>query len=175
MMELILRELTAEDEAAFLTGLQEWVGENPLWYSFVWKEQMTFQKMLEILKKESEGVDLAPDRVPHTMLYGFLNGEIIGRVSVRHSLNESLRYRGGHIGYAIAKRFRQKGHATNMVGQALEFCWNRGMESVMVTCGDHNTGSWKIVEKFGGKLQDRVFDTEDNEMIRRYWIPRPQD
>lgn len=65
--------------------------------------------MLTILRKEVAGIDLLPGRVSHTMLYGFLNGKIIGRVSVRHQLNEHLRKRGGHIGYAVAKNFRRKG------------------------------------------------------------------
>lgn len=172
-MNLVLRQLTDNDEIAFLQGAKEWAGESPHWYSFVWKEGMAFKEMLEILKKEEKGIDLGPNRVPHTMLYGFFDGQIIGRVSVRHELNDYLRKRGGHIGYAVAKRFRRKGLATEMVRQAIEFCQGLGMKSIMVTCADDNTPSWKIVEKFGGKLQDRVWDEEDNEMIRRYWIGNP--
>jgi predicted acetyltransferase len=134
---------------------------------------MTFPEMLEILEKEAAGIDLAQGRVPHSMLYGFIDGKIIGRVSIRHTLNDYLRRRGGHIGYAVAKQYRKKGFATEMVRQALEFCKKLGIDSVMVTCGDENTPSWKIVEYFGGKLQDRVWDDEDNEMIRRYWIAPP--
>ncbi len=52
-----------------------------------------YEEMLAILEKESAGIDLQPGRVPHTMLYGFINGEIIDRVSVRHELNENLRRR----------------------------------------------------------------------------------
>lgn len=169
-MKLILRPLKESDELAFFNGLKEWVGESPHWYSFIWKDGMSFQEMLNILTKESEGVDLAPGRVAHTMLYGFLDNEIIGRVSVRHELNDSLRKRGGHIGYAVAPRFRGKGYATEMVRQALEFCKDKGMDSIMVTCADDNVPSWKIIERFGGKLTDRVWDDEDDEMIRRYWI-----
>lgn len=173
-MALVLRELNESDEQAFFHGMKHWVGESPHWYSFCWKEGMPYQEMLAILQKESAGVDLAPGRVPHSMLYGFLDGEIIGRVSVRRQLNDYLRKRGGHMGYAVAKQFRGKGYATEMVRMALEFCKSKGMGSLMITCSDTNEPSWKIIEHFGGKLQDRIWDEEEKEMIRRYWIGEPE-
>lgn len=154
-----------------MDGFREWEGESPHWYSFAWKDGMTFPEMLKILDNEAKGVGLAPGRVPHTMLYGFLDGAIIGRVSVRHELNEKLRERGGHIGYSVAKRYRRRGYATEMVKQAMEFCRQLGLSSIMVTCSDGNEPSWRIIEKFGGNLEDRIFDQEDQELIRRYWIP----
>lgn len=172
-MPLQMRELNESDETAFRAGLLDWAGESPHWYSFIWHEGMAYPEMLELLRKEKAGIDLAPGRVAHTMLYGFIDGEIIGRVSVRHCLNEYLRKRGGHIGYAVAKRFRRKGHATEMVRQALEYCRTLGIERVMVTCALDNTPSWKIIEHFGGKVEDEVWDEEDKEMIRRYWIELP--
>lgn len=168
-MKLILRELNKSDEQAFLEGAKEWVGESPHWYSFIWPG-VQFLEMLDILKKEALGVDLKPNRVPHTMLYAFLDGKIIGRVSVRHTLNDHLRKRGGHIGYAVAKTYRGKGYATEMVRQILDYCKKINLTSIMVTCADDNIPSWKIIEKFHGKLEDRVWDEEDKEMIRRYWI-----
>lgn len=170
-MGLILRELTAADEAAFFKGAKHWAGESPHWYSFLWQPGgMSYAEMLERLKKEAAGVELAPGRVPHTMLYAFLEGEIIGRVSIRHELNDHLRHRGGHIGYAVAPHLRRKGYATEMVRQGLEYCRKLGIADVMVTCADDNEPSWRIVEYFGGKLQDKIWDAEDEEMIRRYWI-----
>lgn len=170
LVNLILRELNIGDEQAFLAGLREWEGEDLTGYSFVWKEGMTFREMLSILKKESAGIDLAPGRVPSSMLYGFVNGKIIGRVSIRHSLNDFLRKRGGHIGYAVARNYRQKGYATEMVRQGIEFCRKLGLPSILVTCTDENVPSWKIIERFGGELQDRTWDDEYKEMYRRYWI-----
>lgn len=169
-MSLVLRELNENDEDAFFDGMKLWEGEDPHWYSFAWKDGMTFSEMLSILQKESKGIDLAPGRVPHSMLYGFLEGRIIGRVSIRHTLNDYLRKRGGHIGYAVAKPYRQQGHATEMVRQGIELCKKLGLDSIMVTCADDNVPSCKIIERFGGKLQDKDWDDKDKEMIRRYWI-----
>lgn len=167
---LILRELTSQDEAAFFQGMKEWDGEDPHWYSFCWQDGMKYTEMMEILRKDRLGLELPANRVPHTMLYAFLHADIIGRVSVRHTLNDELRYRGGHIGYGVAPRFRKKGYASEMVRQSLDYCRSLGLDQILITCGDTNTPSWKIIEKFGGELENLVWDNVDNEMIRRYWL-----
>jgi predicted acetyltransferase len=169
-MMLELRNLEEKDEEAFFEGMKHWVGEDPHWYSFCWKEGMTFAEMLQILRNDRAGVNLPPERVPHSMLYGFVGGKIIGRLSVRHTLNEKLRYRGGHIGYAVAPPFRRKGYAKEMVRQGLAYCRNLGLSKIMITCADDNEPSWKVIEGFGGKLEDKVWDNVDNETIRRYWV-----
>ncbi len=169
-MNLVLRQLNQNDESLFFEGLKEWQPNELSWYTFSWKPGMSYQEMLLILQNENQGIGIAPGRVPHSMLYGFLDGKIIGRVSVRHELNEYLRKRGGHLGYSVAKSYRNKGYATEMVRQSLEYCKNLGLESIMVTCADENIPSWKIIERFNGQLQDKVWDDEDKETIRRYWI-----
>ncbi len=171
-MTLHLRILTPTDGSAFFQGLKEFEGDDLAWYTFIWKPGMLYSDMLDRLRKDSAGEDLAPGRVAHTMLYAFVDDCIVGRLSVRHELNERLRHRGGHIGYAVAKRFRRKGYATEIVRQGLIFCAKLGIHPIMVTCGDTNTPSWKIIERFGGKLQDTIWDEEDKEMTRRYWINR---
>lgn len=155
-----------------MAGFKEWVGESPDWYSFAWKTGMTYAAMMQILHDENRGLNLAPGRVPHTMLYAFVRGEIVGRLSVRHTLNEHLRRRGGHIGYAVAPRFRRRGYATEIVRQGLEYCWGLGLSEVMVTCSDTNVPSYRVIEHFGGQLEDRIWDDVDHEWIRRYWIRR---
>ncbi|MET8873182.1 hypothetical protein [Nocardia sp. NPDC004604] len=39
--------------------------------------------------------------VPATFLIATVNDEIIGRADIRHTLNDYLARRGGHIGYAV--------------------------------------------------------------------------
>jgi predicted acetyltransferase len=169
-MSMEIRELGEADEAAFFEGMKEWAREDLAWYSFAWKPGMTYAEMLTILAKERAGVDLPADRVPHTMLYGFVDGAIVGRVSVRHALNEYLRQRGGHLGYAVAKRHRRRGYGKALMGRGLDHCRDLKLASVMITCADDNVASWKIVEHFGGQLRDKVWDAVDEETIRRYWI-----
>lgn len=168
---ITLRQLTPKDEQAFLEGLKEWDGEDPHWHSFCWKDGMKYSEMLEILRKEDLGIDLAPGRVQHTMLYAFDNeGKIVGRLSVRHTLNAELLRRGGHIGYAVAPRFRKKGYATAIVRQGLSFCRELGLEKIMITCSDDNEASWRIIEKIGGKDYEKFVDETDNKVARKYWV-----
>ena len=104
------------------------------------------------------------------MLYGFVDGEIVGRVSIRHRLDENLKSRGGHLGYSVAKRCQKKGYATAVVKQSLYYCRTLGLTSIMLTCAEDNTASWKIIEHFQGVLQERRLDPEAKEMIRVYWL-----
>lgn len=41
MDTLEIRQLTLDDESAFLAGLEEWEGDDLTWHSFAWKEGMT--------------------------------------------------------------------------------------------------------------------------------------
>ncbi len=170
MSELILRNLTPADEAAFMAGFQDWEGEDLNWYTFEWGPGMTYSAMLERLAQNEQGQNMPEGRVPSSMLYGFVEGKIVGRMSIRHQLNDYLLRRGGHIGYAVAPRFRQRGYARDMFRQTLPICQELGLEKILVTCADHNEPSWRLIEHFGGLLENKYFDEGDQEYNRRYWI-----
>lgn len=169
-MSLVLRTLRIEDKSAFFAGLKEWEGEDSSWYSFTWEPGMRFEELLQLEAKNSVGECLPPGYVPATMFYGFVDDIIVGRLNIRHTLTDNLRYRGGHIGYAVAPRYRQRGYATEMFRQALLICRKLGIGDLLVTCADDNPPSWRIIEKFSGVLENKVWDSVDEEIIRRYWI-----
>ncbi|CAN5433684.1 GNAT family N-acetyltransferase [soil metagenome] len=169
-MDIVLRKLTLKDEAAFLEGAKLWDAGSLFWYSFDWKPGVTFPEMLEKLEASATGRNLPAGRVPATMLYGFVGEVIVGRLHVRHELNEALTQRGGNIGYAVAPAFRGRRFATEMMSQGLDFCRSLGFKKVLVTCTEANVPSWKIIEHFGGVLENTVNDVEENELVRRYWI-----
>lgn len=165
-----LRQLTLQDEAAFHKGLELFAGEEAHWYSFIWSDIKDYKKMLTALEKEHLGIELAPGRVAHTMYYAFLDGQIVGRLSLRHTLNKYLLERGGHIGYAVAPKFRRMGLAKSMLEQGLKKCLEFNINPVLITCDEDNTASVKIIEHFGGQLENVVVDPENGEKVRRYWV-----
>lgn len=170
---LLIRELRDGDEQAFLEGLSHWAPEDLGWYTFEWSPGMSFVELLDRHERNKLGVGLPANRVANTMFYGFAEGRIVGRIHLRHRLNENLLLRGGHFGYAVAAPYRQRGYATEMVRQLLAKCPAYGLDRVLVTCADDNPGSYRIIERFGGRLENRIWDEVDEEMIRRYWIDLP--
>lgn len=167
-MSLVLRTLTENDERAFLIGLQDWKSEDLDWYTFDWAGSYT--DMLTKLANKSLGIDLPHGFVPSTMFYGFVNDVIVGRLHVRHSLNNYLLNHGGNIGYAVAEKYRGKGYASEMMRQVLPFCKHIGLSKLLLTCDDNNVPSYKIIEKMGGVLENKVKDEQLNRITRRYWI-----
>ena len=132
---------------------------------------MKFEEMLEILQQEASGENLTTGKVPASMLYAFIGDQVIGRVSIRHTLNDSLLERGGHIGYWVAAKFRGLGYASEMFAQSLRHCrLELKMDKILVTCSEKNIPSIKLIEKQGGALENQVWDELEGVFVNRYWI-----
>jgi predicted acetyltransferase len=169
-MALELRALTLADEAAFLAGARAWDGEDLTWYSFSWQPGDDYAAHVRRLANNVAGVDLPDGHVAGSMLYGFVDGQIVGRVSIRHELNAFLRQRGGHIGYSVAPAYRRRGYATAMLVQALEYCRGLGLTRLLITCSDDNAASIRMIERAGGVLEYTVVDADRGAAVRRYWL-----
>ena len=92
----------------------------------------------------------------------------LGAITLRHELNDFLLRAGGHIGYGIRPSARGRGLATWALRSVLVRASALGLRTVLVTCGDSNLASARVIEKAGGVLED-VRDTELGR-TRRYWI-----
>ena len=88
----------------------------------------------------------------------------LGTVVIRHRLTPALEREGGHIGYHVVPGHRRRGHATEMLAQALVVCRQLGLRQVLVTCAVDNLGSRRVIEANGGAL-DRIVDAQ-----ARYWL-----
>jgi predicted acetyltransferase len=113
--------------------------------------------------------------VPASFLLAVLDdgagGEhVVGRVSVRHRLNDSLLHVGGHIGYAVRPAFRGRGYATRMLRLSLEVLRDLGVDRALVTCDEGNGASARTIEKCGGVLEDVRPGGAGRPRKRRYWI-----
>lgn len=168
-MELIVRPLTENDEKAFREGMSLFADMEKDWYSFLWKDGDTFSDHVKLLNARAKGVDVPAGRVPDSMLYAFLEGKIVGRISIRHELNEYLASRGGHLGYAVATAYRQKGIGAEILKQGLVYCKEKlNLKEVLITCSEENIGSIKVIEKNHPRSMEKVF--VEGEWIRKYWI-----
>jgi predicted acetyltransferase len=167
-LELRLPRISEEQEL-----LRAHRATSPEWPTFLhyYEEGMPFPRYLEILEERSRGEHVPPDQVPSTFLFAFDGPRIVGRVTIRHWLNESLLRLGGHIGYVVVPEFRRRGYATEMLRQSLAILRQRfGLSRVLVTCDDNNVGSIRTIENNGGVLENVVTGPELEVPKRRYWI-----
>ena len=93
----------------------------------------------------------------------------VGAVNIRHYLNDSLLFTGGHIGDGIRPSERRKGFATSMIALALEECRKLGIPRVLMTCDKDNVASAKSILRNGGVLENEVIN-EEGVPEQRYWI-----
>ena len=103
--------------------------------------------------------------VPDTLLWFADGTEWLGRLSIRHRLNEMLLEVGGHIGYDVRPSARRRGHGTEMLRQALPMARRLGIDPALVTCDVDNIGSRKVIEGNGGRLED----VRHGKL--RFWVP----
>ena len=127
------------------------------------------QALVDFLLEQRDPAAARPRAyVPFTelwMIEGDDDPEYVGRISLRHDLNELLLTWGGHIGYAVRPSARRRGHASTALRGVLRLCRDRGIDPALVTCDVDNLASRRTIEGAGGVYED----TRDGKL--RYWIP----
>ena len=166
---LRLRPLRPDDEAAFRAAHELLVAEG-FTFGLHLEPDLPWAEYLRILADHRIGANLPDGYVPDTFVVAEVDGQIVGRVSIRHHLNDLLRVEGGHIGYAVLPQFRRRGYATEILRQALIVARSIGIDRVLVTCDDDNAASIAVIEANGGKLDAVRPATADAPPHRRYWI-----
>jgi predicted acetyltransferase len=166
---LRLRPLRPDDEAAFRAAHQVMTADG-FSFGFGLEPYTPWDAYLKALDEERTGLGLRPGRVPGTMLVADVGGEIVGRSSIRHALNDNLEREGGHIGYGVLPAHRRRGYATEILRQSLIVARSVGIDRVLVTCDDDNLGSIAVIERCGGQLESVIEGASPPRRIRRYWI-----
>lgn len=168
-MMLRLRPYRLEDEAAALAAHEAMLAED---FHFLLQHDpaMTWSDFLHSVDEQRRGVNVPADRVRGVQLAAEADGHLVGRVSIRFSLNEFLSAYGGHIGYAVVPAHRRRGYATEILRQALVVIRAEGVERVLMTCDDTNVGSARAIERNGGVLESVVPSEDRRKALRRYWI-----
>ena len=166
---LRLRPLRLEDEAAFRAAHQVMAADG-FTFGLGLEPGMPWAAYLKILADQRSGMNLPSGLVPATFLVADVAGQIVGRVSIRHELNDCLERRGGHIGYGVLPHHRRRGYATEILRQSLLIASANGIEQVLVTCDDDNIGSIAVIEACGGRLDSVIRPAPEAPLVRRYWI-----
>lgn len=168
---LILRELQTTDELAFRAAIAEFAEQQPDWqFAFQFEESPSFAAYVDRLHAWTRGERLDDGFVPNTYLVGVVGDQIVGRVSLRHELNDFLKRMGGHIGYAVVPSARGKGYAKEMLRQAFVRAKSLGIERVLITCDETNLASRRVVEANGGVLECVVQRNDPQPALCRYWV-----
>ena len=170
MSDLLLRPLGPDDEAQARAAHAELAADG---FGFLMSERDA--GLWTTTSPGSSGTDsgqgLEERMVAATFLVAEVDGEIVGRASVRHELNDFLATWGGHVGYGVRPAHRRRGHATAILRGCLEVCRERGIEQALVTCDVDNVGSAAVIEACGGVPDGVAPATESVAAKRRYWVP----
>jgi predicted acetyltransferase len=168
--DLTLRLPKQDEEEEFLRAHRATSPEVPYFLHY-YEDGMPFSRYLEVLVEQARGLNLPPNHVPSTFLFAFVAARIVGRVSIRHSLNAFLERVGGHIGYVVVPEFRRLGYATSILRLSVRIAREKlGIHRILVTCDDDNIGSIRTIEKNGGILENIVSGPDLDKPKRRYWI-----
>ena len=168
-MPLRLRPYQPGDEAT-ARAVHEAMRSEDFPFLLLYEPSMSWSDFLSTLERERRGIDLAEDLVRATQLAAIVDGQLVGRASVRFALTPYLAAYGGHIGYAVAPSQRRRGYAREILRQALVVIRAEGVERVLVTCDDGNVASARVIEGNGGVLESVVVSDDGRTMLRRYWF-----
>jgi predicted acetyltransferase len=129
-----------------------------------------FDGFVATLLQGDDRARLQPGQVPQSTFWLVGGGTYIGRLSLRHELNENLMQIGGNIGYDMRPSMRRQGYGTLALRLGLVESRKIGLQRVLVTCDRDNIGSRRIIEANGGVLQDEITIPGVDGQVRRYWI-----
>jgi predicted acetyltransferase len=167
---LRLRPYNASDEEAAI-AIHEAMLSDSFHFLLDWETLKSWPAFLRSNDEQRQGLNPSTYRVRGVQLGAFVDGELVGRASLRFELNEFFAERGGHVGYGVAPAHRRKGYATEILRQSLIILRSEGVERVLVTCGSENAGSARTIEKNGGIYELTVPAARDDPVeTRRYWI-----
>ena len=169
-MNLRLRPYTKADELAARSAHMEAVAEGShMLLGF--DDDTIWDDFLSANDDQRAGLRHSKYVVRGVQLVADVNGEIVGRASIRFELNEFFSSQGGHIGYYVRPEHRRRGYATEILRQSVIVARSEGVGPILMYCRDDNIGSSTAIERNGGLLDEKGISVEDKVTWRRYWIP----
>lgn len=130
-----------------------------------------FKEMLFRVKEVEKGENLGEYASSTTYwLYNDKTNTLLGASNLRHYLTEDGLKLWGHIGYGIRPSERKKGYATRLLKMTMVEAKEKNIDKVLLGAYKGNIGSWKVMEKCGGKFENIVIEEETGLPVKRYWI-----
>ena len=110
------------------------------------------------LAAHERGERLPSGWVPASFRVAEVDGQVAGRISIRHTVegSEHLSSFGGHLGYGVRPAFRRRGVATALLRAGLAEVGRRGVTHALAMCDDDNVASAGVIEACGGDLRDVI-------------------
>lgn len=140
------------------------------------------EKIWDILPKENETnsqfierlilAESNPEKgfVEETTFWVCKDNIVVGRIALRHRLNDNLKEFGGHIGYEVHPGYRKKGIAKEMLKQVLLTPKAKEIGRLFLTCAPSNIASNRTILANGGILAKTVFVEKWQRETNCYWI-----
>ena len=166
---VVLRPVRVSDENVVLAAQRALLAEG---FNFIvgYRDGMPWSEFVAFLDEQRRGGELPERWVPATFLLAEVDGAVVGRTSIRHTLNDYLLAIGGHIGYAVLPTYRRRGYATEILRQSLVIARSYDIGPVLVTCDEDNVPSARTIERCGGAMENVLDNPEGGPRKRRYWI-----
>ncbi len=153
---------------SYLTALREFQTEGRnLWLDYE-ATASDFASFVQRNLDRSDPTRMPAGDVPASVFWLVEGNEFVGRVTIRHRLNDQLRQYGGHIGFEIRPSHRRRGYGTTALRLALLEAGRWELQRVSVMCDAENIGSRLVIERNDGEFESEA--PWEGHVVRRYWI-----
>ena len=170
MTSMQLVRPSAHYKDSYLAAMKEFRAEGRKTDFDFAQAETDFATFVQELNERPDGKHLPAGFVPES-IYWLVDGEeYIGRLSIRHKLNDHLLKIGGHIGYDIRPSKRSRGYGTAILRLGLPKAKELHVERALLTCNENNVASLKIIRKAGGVLESKAPNPEAGPDKMRFWI-----
>lgn len=151
------KELDAED-VDFVLGR----GRRESWGDYV-----------DRLALNRRGLALPPGFSPSSTYGAFIDGQLAGRVVVRHELDDAALLYTGHLGFVVRPRYRGRGLGSALCRHGLASLAKQGVQHALITCNETNAASRATIVSCGGVSDEEqpIVVYQRDIRIMRFWVP----
>ncbi len=123
-------------------------------------------------EQQEQGIGLPRGFVPSATFWLVDGVRFLGAVNIRLRLNDVLKDYGGSIGCFIRTSQRRKGFATAALPLALDKAKTLGVNPILITCVESNTGSLRSLLTIPCQRMESVETIADGvkTRVKRFWF-----